>query len=272
MGFTSHDRVTFERIFHLYLRKFLTCPICGHRITGALSRGRGGKQYAYYYCNYDHTHVKAKAEEANLSFAEFVDQLRPNSAILALYNEILLDIRGEKVKENRKEADKLQSELDKLYERINRVNDLFFDGEISKIEKEKNIARYQHEAEVLRERIAALRLSADLKIKEKLTFSINLIANIGNFFRTAAPEVKIRVVGSIFPKNLEFDGKKYRIRQLNNLVHVIFHETKRLQGKAKVEPSENSEDSTWVPPLGLEPGPSEPESEILSFKLQGHSR
>ena len=27
-----------------------------------------------------------------------------------------------------------------------------------------------------------------------------------------------------------------------------------------------------VPPLGIEPGPSEPESEILSFKLQGHSR
>ena len=28
----------------------------------------------------------------------------------------------------------------------------------------------------------------------------------------------------------------------------------------------------FVPPLGIEPGPSEPESEILSFKLQGHSR
>lgn len=25
----------------------------------------------------------------------------------------------------------------------------------------------------------------------------------------------------------------------------------------------------FVPPLGIEPGPSEPESEILSFKLQG---
>ena len=92
---------------------------------------------------------------------------------------------------------------------------------------------------------------ADDVVKEKLTFSINLIANIGNFFRTAAPEVKIRVVGSIFPKNLEFDGKKYRIRQLNNLVHVISHETKRLQGKEIVESSENSEDSTWVPPLGI---------------------
>ncbi len=28
--------------------------------------------------------------------------------------------------------------------------------------------------------------------------------------------------------------------------------------------------SFLVPPLGIEPGPSEPESEILSFKLQGH--
>lgn len=89
-------------------------------------------KYAYYYCNGDHTHVKAKAEEANESFAKYVEQLKPNSAILALYNEILLDILGEKVKEHRNEADKLQIELDRLKERINRVNDLFFDGEITK--------------------------------------------------------------------------------------------------------------------------------------------
>ncbi len=80
----------------------------------------------------------------------------PNSAILALYNEMLLDIRGEKVKENRNEADKLQIELDRLKERINRVNDLLFDGEITKADKEKNITRYQQDADNLRERIAAL--------------------------------------------------------------------------------------------------------------------
>lgn len=33
----------------LYLRKFLVCPICGHALTGAPSRGNGG-QYLYYFC------------------------------------------------------------------------------------------------------------------------------------------------------------------------------------------------------------------------------
>ena len=37
----------------------------------------------------------------------------------------------------------------------------------------------------------------------------------------------------------------------------------------KWELLENPRSSHLVPPLGIEPGPSEPESEILSFKLQG---
>ena len=33
----------------LFLRKFLICPICGHCLTGATSKGNGGK-YTYYFC------------------------------------------------------------------------------------------------------------------------------------------------------------------------------------------------------------------------------
>ena len=256
----------------LYLRKYLTCPICGYSITGGLSRGSSGKAYPYYYCCHDHTHVKARAEEANKAFVEYVNQLKPNASVLALYNEILLDIRGDCVKANRAEADRLQKELDKIYERIDRVSELFYDGEISKEEKEKNVARYHKEAQQLRDRISALRLSADLRIKEKLSYSISIIENLGVFLSTAHPEVKTRVISSIFTKNPVFDGKKYRTRELNILAHTIYLETKRLQRKTKMESSENPENSTLVPPRRIERLSSEPESEILSIKLQGRAR
>ena len=36
--------------------------------------------------------------------------------------------------------------------------------------------------------------------------SINIIGNLGEFFRTAKPEVKILLLGSIFPQKIELTG------------------------------------------------------------------
>ena len=78
----------------LFLRRFLTCPVCGHVLTGATSRGNGGL-YNYYLCSHDHKHLNARAEDVNEGFVKYVSRLKPNKAILQLYNEILLDIRGD---------------------------------------------------------------------------------------------------------------------------------------------------------------------------------
>ena len=195
---------------NLYLRKFLVCPVCGHILTGATSHGNGG-DYTYYFCNNDHKHLNVRAEKVNAGFADFVGALKPHKAILALYNEVLQDIRGDRVKANHKEADKLEEDLKRIQERMDRVNDLYFDGEISKQEKDNNLSRYGSEAEKLEARIQALRLSEDLQVKDKLTYSINLLGNLGEFFKWASPEVKIKLLGSIFPEKIEFDGKNYTL-------------------------------------------------------------
>ena len=78
---------------NLYLRKFLVCPVCGHPLTGAASKGRNG-YYNYYFCNHEHKHLNVRAEVVNKGFIKFVSTLKPNKAVLELYNEILQDIRG----------------------------------------------------------------------------------------------------------------------------------------------------------------------------------
>lgn len=236
----------------LYLRKFLVCPVCGHVITGATSRGNGG-EYTYYFCNHDHKHLNVRAENVNKGFIDYVSQLKPNKAVLDLYNEVMQDIRGDNVKANHEHANKLEKDLAAIRERMSRVNDKYFDGEISKEEKEQALGRYQLDADRLQEQIQALRLSADLKIKDKLSYSINLIGNLGEFFKTAAPEVKIKLLGSIFPEKIEFDGKNYRTKSYNRMLDVIYKETNYLQGKRKSEFPEISENSDKVPGVGLEP-------------------
>lgn len=236
----------------LYLRRYLTCPVCGSPMTGALSRGNGGL-YAYYFCNRDHKHINVRADATNDGFVRYVSKLKPNKAVLELYNEILQDMRGERVRDNHKQADKLQTEVSSIEERMNKINDLYFDGEISKADRDSNIARHKERVDRLKKQIAALRLSADLRIKDKLTYSINLISNLGKFFQSATCEVKTKLLGSIFPEKLVFDGKKYRTKSFNGMLNLIYQETKHLQGKGKAESPNFSGNSAQVPEAGLEP-------------------
>lgn len=63
------------------------------------------------------------------------------------------------IKENQKQADNLELELNNINSRIDRVNDLYFDREISKAEKTRNIERYEADKTRLENQIKALRLN-----------------------------------------------------------------------------------------------------------------
>ena len=237
----------------LYLRKYLACPVCGHPLTGAVSTGGHGGRYPYYCCNYDHKHINTRAEEVNEGFARYVAGLKPNKAVLELYNEILSDIRDGKVKANKVQADKLETELKSMEARAERIKDLYYDGQIDRVEKEQSLERINKQIDSLNEQIKVLRLSKDMKVQDKLDYSINIIGNLGEFFRTAKPEVKILLLGSIFPEKIEFDGKNYRTRSYNKLLDAIYQETNRLYGCENKKSSEKSEDSDCVPGAGVEP-------------------
>ncbi len=236
----------------LYLRRYLTCPVCGTPLTGAVSRGRGGL-YAYYFCNRDHKHFNVRADAVNEGFVKYVSKLKPNRAVLELYNEVLQDIRGERVRNNHAQADKLEADVVSLEERVNRVNDLYFDGKLSTADRDKNIACYTEQIEHLKYQIGSLRMSADLKMREKLTYSLNLISNLGKFFQSATCEVKSKLLGSIFPEKLLFDGKNYRTHSFNGMLNLIFKETKHLQGNKKESDSKKRSQTHLGCDVGLEP-------------------
>ncbi len=107
--------------------------------------------------------------------------------------------------------------------------------------------------ESLKEQIGALRMSREMKVQDKLDYSINIIGNLGEFFRSARPEVKVLLLGSIFPQKIEFDGKNYRTRSYNRMLDLIYQETNKLQGKKNEKSSEKSEDFIWVPGAGTIP-------------------
>ena len=90
-----------------------------------------------------------------------------------------------------------------------------------------------------------------MRVQDKLDYSINIIGNLGDFFKSAKPEVKVLLLGSIFPQKIEFDGKNYRTNSYNRMLDVIYQETNRLQGQENKKSSDFSEDFNWVPGAGV---------------------
>lgn len=95
-------------------------------------------------------------------------------------------------------------------------------------------------------------LPKEMRVQDKLEYSINIIGNLGEFFRSAKPEIKILLLGSIFPRKIEFDRKNYRTRSYNRMLDVIYQETNRLQGKKNKKSPDFSGDFSLVPGAGVE--------------------
>ena len=237
---------------NLYLRKYLVCPICGHRVTGATSRGHGG-HYDYYCCNHDHKHLNIRAEKANDIFVQYIAGLAPNEAISALYKEILADARGLLRQSRKGEITKLQGEIQKIQERVNRVNDLYFDREISKADRDEQLQRYNDSLANLECRIKALQASEDQGIKEKVEYGVNIVENLARYFIAASAETKIRLLGSIFNEEIEFDGENYRTSNFNSMLGYIYQNSSELQGKTEADSPDFSGKSALVARRGIEP-------------------
>jgi len=244
---------------NLYLRKYLVCPVCGHSLTGSTSGGNGGK-YTYYHCCHDGKHLRKRAEEVNESFANYIDGLKPNEAVLNLYREILQDLRGEQSRERLKEAEALRKEVQEVEDKLNTLDDKWCRNEASDEDYKRISSRYKKQIEELQGKIGLLSKGTK-EIGEKIDYSFNLLNNLKKIMIEGPVNLKCKLLGSMFFDKIVFDGENYRTKNYNQVLNLIFQETNKLQGHEKRE----SEDSlafgepahqtcTKVPRAGTVPG------------------
>ncbi|MFS3008356.1 recombinase family protein [Bacteroides thetaiotaomicron] len=230
----------------LYLRKFLICPVCGHALTGATSSGNGGK-YTYYFCCNNQKHIRMRAEDVNEQFARYTAQLKPNKEVLDLYNEILKDLQNERKGESKKEVSSLQNELSAIQKRINSIEDKYLDGDLTKEQYNRMLERYTKEASTIQQQVEMRENPNRSNIEPKLNYSINLINNIDSYIRNASVGVKIKLISSMFPEKIEFDGKTYRTNSYNKVLDLIYQQTNELRGVEKKNGESFSTFSASVP-------------------------
>ena len=95
------------------------------------------------------------------------------------------------------------------------------------------LARYEKEVYDLETRIEIMGTQNWRETKPKLHYVISLINNVVMYVRDAPLEVKIKLIGLIFPEKIEFDGKNYRTKNMNKLVDLIYQQTSELRGNNK---------------------------------------
>ena len=235
----------------LYLRKFLICPVCGCALTGATSSGNGGK-YTYYFCCNNQKHIRMRAESANEQFAQYTAKLKPNKTVLDLYSEILKDLQSGRKGESKKEASSLQGELLAIQKRIYSIEDKYSDGDLTKEQYNRMLERYTKEASAIQQQIEIRANPNRGNIEPKLNYSINLINNIDSYMRDAPVGVKIKLISSMFPEKIEFDGKTYRTNSYNKVLDLIYQQTNELRGGEKKSGESFSTFSASVPRPGFE--------------------
>ena len=236
----------------LYLRKYIVCPICGHSITGATSRGKGGR-YKYYNCCHDGKHLRRPAEYVNDKFANWVGGLRPNQEVLDLYLEVLQDLRGEHKQDIQKEVEALRKEIEKVKERLTKADERFLEGYLQDEDYSRITENCKKQIQDLQGRIELLQTDTK-RLKEKIDYSVNIIANLRNFMIDAPVKVKCKLLSSMFPQKIEFDGEKYRTQSYNQVLDLIFQETNKLRGYGEKESEKTEADSHSVPRPRIELG------------------
>jgi len=236
----------------LYLRKFLVCPICGHALTGATSSGNGGK-YTYYFCCNDQKHIRMRAEDVNEKFAQYTSTLKPNETVLDLYYEVLKDFQDDKKEERKKEISSLQNDLSGIQKRINTIEDKYLDGDLTKEQYNRMLERCTKEEGTMKQRMEFLKTPNRSLIEPKLSYSINLINSIDKQMRDAPVTTKCKLISSMFPEKIEFDGNSYRTNSFNSVLNLIYQQTKELRGDKKESGESFSTFSASVPRPGTKP-------------------
>jgi len=102
-------------------------------------------------------------------------------------------------------------------------------------------------------RIEALENPKRAEIEPKLTYAISLIYNLESYIIDCPVEVKCKLISSMFPEKIEFDGFSYRTNSYNAFLDLVYQQTNELRGNENAGTSEKSDVPASVPRADTKP-------------------
>ena len=222
----------------LPLRGNLLCPNCSKNMTGSASKSNTGQKHFYYHCNYCHS-VRFRADKANEILIETFGALRFDHSIESLFHAIVKEKVQAISKVPKESPDSIRKKIEALKKKIETVQDLLLEKSITSEDFRSMRSRIETDIGKLEmKKDEDANKNADLK--KNIASCLNAIRNIGQLYENANLDNKQKIISSIFPGKIIFDGKKCRTPRLNEMISLIISADKGLDkiktGQHKLNP------------------------------------
>lgn len=133
------------------LRGHVRCAHCSNLLTGGLSRGKSGKQYAYYHCQKKGCEMYGKSirrDKLESEFGEMVKNLTPSAEFAVMTKALLKAIWDENISKAKDRKDKILKAIEELDKSLSQTIDRLmtttnktiinaYEGKVVEIEEKK---------------------------------------------------------------------------------------------------------------------------------------
>ena len=201
-------------------RGYLTCAICGRRLTASASKGRAG-YYRYYHCTAACGN-RYSAGETDAQFLSLLSSLAVRRPYLSLFQEIIKDLFRQQSRASDLRREQLHLKITQLTERINKARDLLLNGSLEpddyqqiKIASEGSIRQMKTEQERLPD--TAKHLTTLLN-----RYKSSLL-DLADTWNSASFEERRRLYRYLFPANVTYTGSGFPKMAITPAIKRLFH-------------------------------------------------
>lgn len=227
-GRGRHYRPKSVTLPELPLRGFLICPVCGKILTGSKSRGRN-QYYAYYHC-FGGCKERFRAERVNNAFLKELKKYSPREEFLELYANNIIRSYNSITTDKSKSRRQIIKQIKELENRLSYARELV---STRKIEVE-DFRAMKKEYTTKLEKLEA-KLSDDLEVEDSIEALLNRgiksLLSLDRRYIEADIEDKRKIIGSMYPEKLRFDGQRLRTNRVNEVAMRIYKVNRILQRK-----------------------------------------
>ena len=135
-------------------------------------------------------------------------------------------------------------------QRIENLQDLLVDGTITPKVYGQTLSRYTKQRDQITSSLNGLNTS-DSEYKGLIENAFQHLENFKQTYTNSAIAHKKKLISSIFPEKIEFDGKKCRTTRINDVLRYILHIDKKLDENKKGQISKNMSLSCLVEQKGV---------------------
>ena len=188
-------------------RGFLRCADCNSSLRGSASRGRS-RYYAHYHCvvcrsSRTGNAISERIEVVHEQFDDLLRCIQPKRGMLDLFAELVRRRWRQEQKAEVEAGRALESQVKKLEATIERVTDLYVDGELSDTQHAAKLARIEDQLCQLRGRAAnekKITSNLDVVLRSALLF----MANVTALWEQPDIGLGLHFIKLIFPEGLAY--------------------------------------------------------------------